>query len=136
MILADATIWHAVLAANIPGLPQYFLDLWHQESVTSPPAVFAQALTACDDENGARRLRAWAMEAPALHCGALAWITAGDVGRILAENRIEVPVVDHLLIALALREDAPIWTLDPIYDDLCRILPARRFVPQGFKKAG
>lgn len=134
MILADASIWRAVLAANIPGLPQLFMDLWNQESVTSPPAVFAEVLTECDDELGVRKLRAWAMEAPPLHCGALAWVSAGDVGRVLVEGRVDVNGVDHLLVALALREDAMIWSLNPAYDRVCEVLPVRRFVPQGFKR--
>lgn len=126
-ILADASIWTAALDARLGRALPVFHALRQQRRLTAPGLVFAGLLADIDDPARQETVRVWATEAPPLPESPTAWIAAGDLGAHLRRAGLALDDAGHYLIALAIREAAPLWSLDPVFDAVARHLPLERF---------
>lgn len=131
-ILADATIWAAALGGRLGRGQPVFHALRRERRITAPGLVFAALLAELDDPARAETVRVWAAEAPPLPESPTAWIAAGDLGARLRRAGVGLDSAGNYLVALAIREALPVWSLDPIFDAVARALPIERFeVPPG-----
>ena len=131
MIIADSTIFAGVLAGKPAGLDSLLNDLWKKRRVGAPPIVLAELLAVETTPHRAERLRAWAVSASPLAENADAWTAAGDIAARLAYRGIRLPLVEAYVLALCVRESAQLWSLNPIFDEACQIIPVQRFKPTG-----
>lgn len=131
MIIADATIWSSVLRAHGTSLKSLFSDLLHRGEVTAPGAVFAELLAESPDERSAERLRAWATEVHPVTETVHGWVAAGDLGTLLSSHGVILSFVDRYLVSLCLREECPLWSRNPRFEEVARIVPLQRYLPTG-----
>lgn len=131
MIIADLTIWSAALRGHSRGFAALFATHVQRGEVTAPGLVFAQLIGECEEHTDAARLRTWAQQVPPLDEPRTAWIAAGDLVSHLTEHGAFVSLVDAYVICLALREDAQVWSLNPRFEDVGRVVPLKRYLPPG-----
>ncbi|MCA9663152.1 MAG: hypothetical protein KC486_32760, partial [Myxococcales bacterium] len=58
-----------------------------------------------------------------------AWMSAGDLAAHLRRRGVDLDLHTALITALAVREELPVWSLDPVWDAIAAHLPIRRFDP-------
>jgi len=131
MIIADATVWTAALRAESATLESLFEDLRLRDELTAPGLVFAELASQLDDEQAVSRLRTWAMQVPPIDQPMSAWLAAGDVGALIAGHGVPMSLLDAYVVTLALREDCLLWSFNPRFERVERVVPLRRFVPTG-----
>lgn len=132
MILVDLTIWTAAERGHSAGLRSLFNDLLRREELFAPGLVFAQLIAEADDERHAKQFRQWADLVDGLvDSPSAAWTAAGDLHRVLERRGVPVSLLEALLLALSIRETAPIWTFNPVLLDASRLLPIEIYEPPG-----
>lgn len=131
MIIADATIWNAALRGQGHGLLALVTDLLNRGELVAPGIVFAELLAEAEDERVSNRLRGWAVEAVQLDEPVHAWIAAGDLGALLANHGVHISLTDRYLVSLCLREACPLWSRNPRFDEVARVVPLERYQPTG-----
>ena len=134
MIIADLTLWSRCLKAQAPALQALFTDLRQRAALTAPPIVFAQLLAEAREERAAERIRAWAVEAPPLDEGPHAWLMAGDLSHHLRRHGVALGLLDCFLVALSLRDDAELWSFNPLFERVADVVPLRRYEPGGRRR--
>jgi predicted nucleic acid-binding protein len=134
MILGDLTIWTAALRGQQPAMLSLFADLRRRGEITAPGILFAHLLAEAQDDAEAEKVRVWAADAPKIEEPVYAWLTAGDLGHLLLTKGVPVGFLDAYLIALALREDARIWSFNPRYLDVARVVPIQTWEPAGVRR--
>lgn len=133
MIIGDATIWSAALQGHNQALCSLFTDLRRRGELTAPGLLFAQLLADAHDEAEAERLRQWATEAPPLEEPLQAWLSAGDLAAFLATNGAPIGLIDAYLVTLCIREEARLWSYNPRFNEVARLVPLQRFQPPGLR---
>jgi predicted nucleic acid-binding protein len=131
VIVADLTIWSAALRGQTRGFESLFNDLLLKSELTAPGAVFAQLLQEADQPGVAQRLRSWAVQVPWVEETRGSWIAVGDLAAHLAGQGNHLQLADACALTLCLREEWPLWTMNPRVDAVARSLPIKRYQPQG-----
>ncbi len=132
MIVADLTIWSAALRGHDRGFESLFTALLQRNELTAPGVVFAQLLAEHEEPNDGTRLRQWAFSVPTFDEPRTAWAAAGDLAAHLAGQGLVVSVTDAATLTACLREDWPLWSVNPRFEDAGRFLPAlKRYQPVG-----
>lgn len=132
MIVADLTIWTTALRGHDRGFESLFNALLQRGELTAPGLVFAQLIAEHEEPNDATRLRQWALTTPSCDEPRTAWMATGDLMAHLAGQGLPLGLTDGATLALALREDWPLWSLNPQIDEAGRLLPSlRRYLPAG-----
>ncbi len=131
-IIADTSVWVAALDGRLGRGQAVFHALRQQRRITAPGLIFAGLLAELDDPARAEMARVWATEAPPLPDSTMAgsttlWISAGDLGARLRRAGVMLDDAAHCLIAVCVREAAPLWSLDPVFDAVAEHLPLERF---------
>ena len=133
MIIADLTVWSRTLKGQAPTLQALFTDLRQRQSLSAPPIVFAQLLAEAKEERLGDRVRAWAVEAPPIDESPHAWLMAGDLSHHLRRQGVALGLLDCFLVALCLRDDAELWSFNPIFERVADLVPLRRYEPSGLR---
>jgi len=128
-IIADISLWRAALDGRLGARQPIFATLRQRHRLTAPPAIFGRLLDLLDRPGQAETVRVWAMETPSLAEGVGAWLSAGDLGAHLRGLGVDLDPFGQLVAAVAVREDLPVWALDPRWDAVVKHLPIRRFDP-------
>lgn len=126
-IIADTSVWAAALEGRLGRGQAVFHALRQQRRITAPGLIFAGLLAELDDPARAEMARVWATEAPPLPDTTTLWISAGDLGARLRRAGVMLDDAAHCLIAVCVREAAPLWSLDPVFDAVAEHLPLERF---------
>jgi predicted nucleic acid-binding protein len=132
MIVADLTIWSAALRGRDRAFESLFTALYQRGELAAPGLVFAQLLAEHEEANDAARLRTWALGTPAVDEPRAAWMAVGDLAGHLAGLGLHLSLTDATTLVLCLREDWPLWSLNPRFDEIGRRVPLlRRYQPSG-----
>jgi predicted nucleic acid-binding protein len=132
MIVADLTIWSAALRGHDRGFESLFNALFQRGELTAPGVVFAQLIAEHEESTDAQRLRQWALLVTPIDEPMAAWMAVGDLAAHLAGQGAHVSLVDAATLLVCLREDWPVWSINPRFEDAARALPAlRRYQPAG-----
>ena len=132
MIIADLTIWSAALRGHNRGFESLFNALLQRGEVSAPGLVFAQLLAEHEEANDGVRLRQWALSAPAFEEPRTAWMAAGDLAGHLSGQGAHLTLVDAYTVTVCVREDWPLWSLNPRFEEVSRQLPnLKRYHPTG-----
>ena len=131
MIIADLSIWASVLRGYNPGLSALVKDLLQQEILNTPPIVFAQLLREDPEPRHSQQIRGWVELLPPLPLGPQAWIAAGGLGALLGGEGLNLKMVDLFLLAVAIREEAQFWSMNPLSEQLIKHLPLKLYQPKG-----
>jgi predicted nucleic acid-binding protein len=134
MILGDLTIWSAALRGQHPALLAMFADLRRRGELTAPGILFGHLLAEAGDDAEAEKVRQWAVDAPRLEEPLHAWLAAGDLVSLLQGKGVPLGFLDAYLIGLAIREDAKVWTYNPRYLEVARIVPFQTYEPVGLRR--
>jgi predicted nucleic acid-binding protein len=132
MIVADLTIWSAALRGRDRAFESLFTALYQRGELTAPGVVFAQLLAEHEEANDTARLRLWTMGAPAVEEPRAAYMAIGDLAGHLAGQGLHLGLTDAATLVLCLREDWPLWSYNPRFDEVARRIPQlRRYQPTG-----
>ena len=132
MIVADLTIWSAALRGHDRGFESLFNALLQRGELTAPGCVFAQLLAEHEEGSDGQRLRQWALQMEPADEPIAAWMATGDLVAHLAGQGAHVSLVDGATLVLCLREDWLLWSFNPRFEDVGRVLTAlRRYQPSG-----
>lgn len=132
MIIADGTVFAGVLEGR-GELTALVSDLWKRRKVGAPPAVFAELLATETSARRAEQLRTWAVEAPKLAQGPLAWVAAGDLVAHLAGHGVTLTLVEGLVLATCVREAGRLWSLNPAFRAAHKVVPFDTYAPGGIE---
>ena len=132
MIIADGTVFAGVLDGR-GELTALVSDLWKRRQVGAPPAVFAELLAHETSARRAAQLRTWAVEAPKLAQGPLAWVAAGDLVAHLAAHGVRLTLVEGLVLATCVREAGRLWSLNPAFRAARKVVPFDTYTPGGIE---
>lgn len=75
-------------------------------------AVFGQLLAETDAPNDVAQIRTWATTVPTVVTSDEAWFAAGDLAAKLRGEGDLLNLIDVLVLIIAVRERAPVWTLN------------------------
>ena len=82
--------------------------------------------------NDTARLRLWTMGAPPVDEPRAAFMAIGDLAGHLAGQGLHLGLADAAALVLCLREDWPLWSYNPRFDEVARRIPQlRRYQPTG-----
>ena len=131
MIIADLSIWNSLLRGHNPGLNTLARDLIQQEQLNTPPILFAQLLREDPEPRHSQQIREWADQLPPLPLGPQAWVAAGDLGVLLDGEGLHLEMVDLFILAVVIREEAQLWSMNPLAEQLVKHLPLKLYQPKG-----
>ena len=112
MIIADASVWRAALDPTSLDVGARVADLWGRRELTAPLAVFAQLLAETDVANDVAQIRSWATTVVPLVVSDDAWLAVGDLAATLRERGDLLNLIDVLVLIIAVREGARVWSLN------------------------
>ena len=112
MIIADASVWRAALDPTSLDVGARVADLWGRRELTAPLAVFAQLLAEADAASDINQIRSWATTVTPLVVSDDAWLAVGDLAATLRDRGDLLNLIDVLVLIVAVRENAPVWTLN------------------------
>lgn len=132
MIVADLTIWSAALRGRDRAFESLFTALYQRGELTAPGVVFAQLLAEHEEVNDTARLRTWTLGAPGVDEPRAAYMAIGDLVGHLAGQGLHLSLTDAATLVLCLREDWPLWSYNPQFEEVARRMPQlRRYQPSG-----
>ncbi len=122
MVLVDTSIWIEFLDRNNPTLRRDLETLLRQGEVATAGVVLAELRSGCRSTPQVRGLMQ-AME-PLVYLEAErdSWLRAGELVAECSARGYQVGIADCLLAALAMRENAFIFTLDHDFERIPRLL--------------
>ena len=87
-------------------------DLWSRRELTAPMAVFAQLLAEADADSDVAQIRSWATTVVPVVTSTDAWLATGDLAATLRDRGDLLNLIDVLVLIVAVRERARVWTLN------------------------
>ncbi|MBU0552283.1 hypothetical protein KKF91_07945 [Myxococcota bacterium] len=131
MILADHTVFRSAINEDRRGVRALVNDLISRGELAAPGPVFAALLMEFEARHHLDMIRDWATKMAFIEVNIYAWLAAGDLGAHLADLELALEQVDLLMSALSIREKAPLWTFNRLYEQITTRAPVTLYQPLG-----
>ena len=129
MVLVDTSVWIEFFDGNNPSVRRDLEILLRQGHVATAGLVLAELRRGCRSTPQVRGLMQAMEPLVYLEADCDCWLRAGELVAECSARGFQVGIADCLLAALAMRESASIFTLDPDFERIPRLRLFRKQSP-------